>query len=250
MLLSPCPASPGEQRTAVMDLGDAAAQRRALLHLAQHVGQEHHLAVLGAGAEGVIQLATMFHEEARVTEAGLAAHALQIALPTLAVGRVGEHEVELVGGERVRGERGAVPHIVGLDALALEDEVGLAYCVGLGVDLLAVQVDGHFLAALGGELCQRLLGDCQHPASTACAVVDQVGAGSHLRRYGQEDEACHELHYVSRSEVLAGFLVVLLVEAANEFFEDGAHAVVVQAFQSHGAVSVQDGSGTEVDGAV
>ena len=39
----------GEQRRAVVHLGDAAAERRVVLHLAQHVRQEHELAVAGAG---------------------------------------------------------------------------------------------------------------------------------------------------------------------------------------------------------
>ena len=47
--------------------------------------------------------------------------------------------------------------------------------------------------------------------------------------------------------MLPGLLVVLLVEAADELLEDGAHAVVVQAFQTHRAVPVQDRSGAEVD---
>jgi hypothetical protein len=34
--------------------------------------------------------------------------------------------------------------------------------------------------------------------------------------------------YIARREVLAGFLVVFLIEAADQLFEDGAHGVVVQ----------------------
>ena len=115
-----------------MHLGDAAAQRRVPLHLAEHVGQEHQLAVAGAGAERVLRIAVVLHEEAAVREAGLAAHALQIGLPALAVGRIGEHEVELAAGESVGGERGAELHVVRLDALALQNQVGLADGVGLG----------------------------------------------------------------------------------------------------------------------
>jgi hypothetical protein len=44
----------GEERRAVVDLGDAAAERRVVLHLASHVGQEEHLAVAGAGDERVL----------------------------------------------------------------------------------------------------------------------------------------------------------------------------------------------------
>ena len=49
MLLSPCPGVPGEERAAVVYLGDAAAERGILLHLGKLVGEEEHLAVAGAG---------------------------------------------------------------------------------------------------------------------------------------------------------------------------------------------------------
>ncbi len=138
-------------------------------------------------------------------------------------------------------------HVVGFHPLALEDEVGLADGVGFGVDLLAVEVDRNLLAVFGSELRQRLFGNGQHPAGAARAVVDQVGAGPDRVGDRHEDQARHELYDVARGEVLAGLLVVLLVEAPDELFEDRAHPVVVQALQAHGAVPVQDGPGAEVD---
>ena len=107
------------------------------------------------------------------------------------------------GGEGIGRECRAVLHVVGLDALSLQDEVGLADGVGLGVHFLAVQVDGHLLAAFAGELHQRLFRDRQHPAGAAGAVVDQVGARLDLVRYRHEDEAGHELHHVTRGEVFS-----------------------------------------------
>jgi hypothetical protein len=85
----------------------------------------------------------------------LAAHALEVGLPALAVGRVGEHEVELHRREGVAGERGAVLHVLGGLAFALEQQVGLADGVGFGLDLLAEEVDGDFLAVLGASLIER-----------------------------------------------------------------------------------------------
>ena len=38
MLFSPWPASPVKSELPVVDLGDAAAQRRVVLHLAEHIG--------------------------------------------------------------------------------------------------------------------------------------------------------------------------------------------------------------------
>ena len=84
----------------------------------------------------------------------LAAHALQVAFPALPVGRIGQHEVELARRERVVGKcRPFRPadDVVGRLALALEQQVGLADGIGLGVDLLAVQVRRNLFAVLRGE---------------------------------------------------------------------------------------------------
>ena len=87
----------------------------------------------------------------------------------------------------------------------------------------------------GGNLLERLLRHGQHAAGAAGAVVEQIGARLDLVRHGQEHEAGHELHGISRRPVLPGFLVVVLIEHAHEVLEDGAHAVIVQTGQlTHG----------------
>ena len=93
--------------------------------------------------------------EARVAHAVLAAHRFEVVLPALAVGRIGEHEVELLRREGVVRERGplrAADDVVGALAFAFEQHVGLADGVGLGVDLLAVEMRRDLLAVLRGEL--------------------------------------------------------------------------------------------------
>ena len=113
-----------------------------MVHLRRHIGEEEQLAVAGAGDERKF-LALVHDLEARVAHPVLAAHGLKVLLPALAVGRVGEHEVELLGGEGVVRERGpfrAADDVVGALALAFEQHVGLADGVGLGVDLLAVEL--------------------------------------------------------------------------------------------------------------
>ena len=168
-------------------------------------------------------VAAVLDDEARVAHVLLAAHAFEVGLPALAVGRVGQHEVELARREGVVGEGGvlrAAHDVVRGLALALEQEVGLADRIGLGVDLLAVEVGGDLLAALRGELAQRLLGHGQHAAGAAGPVIEQVGAGLDLVRDGQEDELRHQPHGVARGPVLARLLVVLLVEAAHQLLED------------------------------
>ena len=80
-----------------------------------------------------------------------------------------------------------------------------------------------------GELLQRLLGDGQHAARAAGAVVEQIGAGLDLVGDRQKDEVRHQLDGVARRPVLAGLLVVLLVEAADQLLEDRPHRMVVEA---------------------
>ena len=80
-----------------------------------------------------------------------------------------------------------------------------------------------------GESLQRLLGDRQHAAGAAGAVVEEVGARLDLVGDRQEDQVRHQLDGVARRPVLAGLLVVLLVEAADQLLEDRAHPVVVEA---------------------
>ena len=97
----------GEQAGAVVHRGDARADaglaRR--LHLADHLHQEQQLAVAGAGG-GVLHffVAPVVLEpdlEARVDDLAILLDELLLAGPALAVGRVGEHEVEAAAGELV-----------------------------------------------------------------------------------------------------------------------------------------------------
>ena len=74
------------------------------LHLAQHVGEEEHLAVTGAGDEAVFGVVVVVDEEAGVEHLSLAAHAFEVGLPRLAVGWIGEHEVEFIAGEGIAGK--------------------------------------------------------------------------------------------------------------------------------------------------
>ncbi len=108
----------------------------------------------------------------------------------------------------------------------------------MGVDLFA---------AGGGDVAEGLLGDGQHAAGAAGAVVEEVGAGFDFIGNGLEHEAGHELHGVAGRPVFAGLLVVILVEAADEFFEDSPHRMVVEAGVTESAVGVADGIGGEVD---
>ena len=159
------------------------------------------------------------------------------------VGRIAQHEVELPALEGVVGEGGVfgAADDVGVGVLlALEQQVGLADGVGLGVYLLPIQMGGNLLSALPRNLLQGLFGHGEHPAGSQGAVVEEVGGGLDLFLDGQEHQLRHELHGVAGRPVLAGLLVVVLVESPYQVLEDGAHGVVVQPGQPDLPVIVQD----------
>ena len=192
----------------------------------------------------------MLDHKARVPHFLLAAHALQIGLPALAVGRIGEHEVELAGREGVVGQGGVLGsahNVVGCVAFTLQQQVGLADGVSLSIDFLAVQVGGDLPAFFGGELLENVFGHSQHAAGAACSVVDQVGAGLDPVGDGQEDQLRHQGHGVARGPMLARLLVVLLVEAPDQLFEDRPHTVVVEAGVPDRAVGVAHRGRAQVD---
>ena len=98
----------GEERRTVMHLGDTAAQLGLVFHLREHVRKEQQLAIARTCDERVLGITCMLDDEARVLDAVLTTHAFKIALPALAVWRIGEHEVELARGEGIVGERGVL----------------------------------------------------------------------------------------------------------------------------------------------
>ena len=137
-------------------------------------------------------VAAVRDEKAGVAQFVLAAHAVEVGLPTLAVGRIGEHEVELARRKGVLGERGAELEVFRLFSFALQQQVGLADGVGFRLTLLAEQVDGDILAVLPGEATQGVLGDGQHAAGAAGTVVDEIRPRFDLFGNRQKDQVGHE----------------------------------------------------------
>jgi len=88
-------------------------------------------------------------------------------------------------------------------------------------------VAGDLKSAFLRNSCERLLGDGQHAAGAAGAVVEQVGPGFELVLDRQQDEVRHQPHGIARRPMLARFLVVLLIEFADQLLEHRAHGVVV-----------------------
>jgi len=69
-----------------------------------------------------------------------------------AAGRVGEHEVELAGGEAILQQCRAEAEVVSLLAFAPKQQVSLGDGVRLRVDLLAEEVDGDLFPELLGQV--------------------------------------------------------------------------------------------------
>ena len=90
--------------------------------------------------------------------------------------------------------------------------------------------------------------DGEHAARAAGAVVEQVGAGLDLGLDGQEHEVGHQPNGIARRPVLAGFLVVVLVELADQFLEDRAHRVVVDACRGEVDVGIEELVDQRADG--
>ena len=168
---------------------------------------------------------------------------LELAAPAFAIGRVRQHEIEAVPREFIRRQGRADLDV--LRVVALDHHVGFADGVGLVVDFLAIEVD----VALGGDGAVGFLDVTlrlgQHSAAAAGGVVD-----CHHRRQPVadrvEDEVGHQVDDFARCEVLPGFLVVFLVELADQLFEDIAHTEVRQPGH-HVAVRVFGVVGREVD---
>lgn len=208
------------------------------------VEQEEQLTVVHAGNHGQWRAVGQGGVEAGVENLlGLVgAQPADLGLPALAVGRVGEHEVEVPAAVPVVGKRGAVGDVVGLGAVALQEQVGLGDGAGLRVDFLPEEQYGDLLAALSRQCQEALLGDGEHSAGAAGAVVAKVAAVADLAGHGDEHQVGHELDDVAGCPVLAGLLVVLVVEPAEKLLEHHAHVVVVQPRQFAGGLRA------EVDG--
>ncbi len=168
----------------------------------------------------------------------LCPHRVLVALPVLAVGRIGDEVVEVETGQAVVRERAAVRDVVGVaPGGILHKEIGLRHGPRLRIDLLAEKVD------LGARIDGRpddfsvptkacgdvLFGDHQHAAGAAAGVVD--GPHHALRPdaalIASQHQIRHQMHDVSRRKVFARVLVQRLVELPDQLLEDGSHRWVV-----------------------
>ena len=136
------------------------------------------------------------------------------------------------------GKRAAVRDVVSIAAGGvLHEEVGLRDGPRLGIHFLAEEVNLGVLvdrrpeqaAVLPQADGNVLLRNRQHAARAAAGIVDGADGlpGADLLLVTGEHEIHHQVHDVSRREVLARILVQRLVELADQLLEDRAHRGVV-----------------------
>ena len=163
---------------------------------------------------------------------GLLADLVLDLLPLHAERRIGEQVVEALALVVVLGEGVAERDVRGV--LALEHHVGAADGVGLGVQLLAEDLQPR----LRVELAQVVLGDREHAAGAAGRVaerLDDARLGEDVVVVVDEQQVDHQPDDLARREVLTGGLVRELGEPPDQLLVEVAH------------LDVRHGLGVQVD---
>ena len=221
---------PREKRRAVHDDRHARAAGLRLLPVGQHVEQEEELAVADPREPG--------REAAGRTPLVFGAYRLLVALPVLAVGRIGDQIVKELPSVAVVRQGAAEGNAIGIPARRLLDEqVGLRDRPRLGIHLLAEEMDiGAGVDRRSDEVAipshanrDVILRDREHPARAATGIVDgkDHAAPAEATLVAGQHQVHHQVHHVARREVLAGVLVEGLVELADQLLEDRPHRRVV-----------------------
>ena len=167
-------------------------------------------------------------EAARKTKSiRLSLHLLLDLLPLHPEGRVGEHVVVFLIGQLVVGERVAEADV--LDVLPLDQHVGLADRVALGVELLAAQHQ----PGRGVHPHQVFLRYAQHAAGARGGVVEaahDAALGEGLVVF-DENEIHHQPDHFTRGEVLSGGFIGELRELADQLLEHQPHLGIAHRFR-------------------
>jgi hypothetical protein len=140
-------------------------------------------------------------------------------LPLDAEGWIRKHVVEVLAVQAVGGQ-GVAEDDVG-HVLTLDQHVGLADGVGLGIQFLAV----HDQPGAGIQAAEMFVGHAQHATGAGGGIVDRAhdaGPGECLVVF-DEEQIDHQPNDFSRREMLAGGLVGQLGKLADQFLEDRAH---------------------------
>ena len=234
-----------------MYLHDTSAQRRVLLHLADIIGKKQHLRITDIRNQREI-LALIAHNKAAVGNIILlnVTPCLQIRLPRRAERRIRKTKVKGLTAEAVIGDRGTEVNIVGLLAFALYQHVALCDGVGLVCNLLTVEMDGDLLAGFCRNLANSLVSHREHPACSACSVINAVGIVLNFVFHRNKGKVCDQLNDVSGREMASCIGDVgFLVKFTDNFLKNRAHGVVVQC-RKDSTCGSGDRSGGEIDGLV
>ena len=91
----------------------------------------------------------------------------------------------------------------------------------------------YILSILPGNRQKPVLRDSKHTACPAGAIITGIGGILDLIRNRHKDKICHQFNDIAGRPVFACLLVVFLVEFADQFLKNCAHAVVVQSWMLH-----------------
>lgn len=95
-----------------------------------------------------------------------------------------------------------------------------------------------------------MLGDGEHTARSAGAVINPVGGVLNLIAYRNKGKIRNQLHDVTRRKMTPGVGDIgFLVEFPDHFLENGAHRMIVQRGQGNSR-SVGHRPGGKVDGGI
>ena len=122
----------------------------------------------------------------------------------------------------------AIGNVFGFLAVPFQQHISLADGIGFRVDFLTKQVDRNFFPLFSRQFQETRLGHCEHPAGPAGSVIAGISRIFNLVFYGVESQISHEFDDIAWRPVFPGFFVVFFIETADEFLENGPHAMIIQ----------------------
>ena len=125
-----------------------------------------------------------------------------------------------------------------LVSIAFEQHIRLADCICFGVHFLSKQMDRYILSLLLGKRQEPVLCNGKHTACTAGPVITRIGGIFNLSRNRHKDKVCHQFNNITGCPVFPCFLVVVLIEFANQFLKNRTHTVIVQSGVLHDSLGI------------
>lgn len=106
-----------------------------------------------------------------------------------------------------------------LVSIAFEQHIRLADCICFGVHFLPKQMDRYIFPLLLGKRQEPVLCNGKHTACTAGSVIAGISRILDLGSDRHKYKVCHQFNNIAGCPVFPCFLVVVLIEFANQFPE-------------------------------